>query len=166
MNPLAKMFDASNNNRRAVMMNDMRRGARIVRASGLPISCKSGVEHASRSAPAVHTENNVVTASHRRLVCSVCEQHITDDAYRVERAGAHHHTFVNPGGFMHHIACFSIATGIAYRGAPESAFSWFPGHTWQIAACGLCGTQLGWRFHANDDDFYGFIVTAIKYADG
>lgn len=144
---------------------DTHRGPQRNRTKGQPVKCKAGANRAGWSTPAVHTEDGSRVGSHRPLVCSVCEHRITDDAYRVERGGAHQHTFVNPGGFMYHVACFSIATGISYRGAPESAFSWFPGHTWQIAACSSCGTQLGWRFHANHDDFYGFIVTAIKYAD-
>ena len=42
-------------------------------------------------------------------------------------AGAHEHTFVNPGGFVHHIGCFNAAPGCIYLGPTETAFSWFPG---------------------------------------
>jgi hypothetical protein len=102
---------------------------------------------------------------HRPLVCAACGQRITDDAHRVERGGAHEHTFVNPGGFVHHVACFAVATGCSYQGDPETAFTWFPGFAWQIAACSACYTLLGWRFHAKDDSFHGLIVGAIRHAD-
>jgi hypothetical protein len=129
------------------------------------LECKPGVDRGGPPAAEVHSEDDTGTGGHRPLVCAVCGQRITDDAYRVDRAGAHEHTFVNPGGFVHRLACFAVATGCSYRGDPESAFSWFPGFTWQIAECGSCGALLGWRFHAKDDDFHGLIVTAIKHAD-
>jgi hypothetical protein len=34
----------------------------------------------------------------RGLVCAACEHAITDDASRIDMAGAHEHTFVNPAG--------------------------------------------------------------------
>jgi hypothetical protein len=102
------------------------------------------------------------TGARGALVCVVCEQRITDDAYRVERGGAHEHTFVNPGGFVHRIGCFAAATGCAYVGSPETAFSWFPGFTWQIAACGRCRAHLGWIFRAPGESFHGLLVDALR----
>ena len=77
-------------------------------------------------------------------------------------AGAHEHTFVNPHGIEHHIACFALAPGCAYAGAPESAFSWFPGFTWQIAVCGQCHALLGWIFRNAGEQFHGLITTALR----
>jgi hypothetical protein len=96
------------------------------------------------------------------LVCAACGRRITDDAHRVERGGGHEHTFVNPGGFVHHVACFGVATGCSYRGAPETAFTWFPGYSWQIAECGACGAHLGWLFRATGESFHAFIVSALR----
>lgn len=102
------------------------------------------------------------TGARGPLVCAACGQRITDDAHRVERGGAHAHTFVNPGGFVHRIACFAVATGCSYRGDPDTAFSWFPGWSWQIAACGACRAHLGWIFRAEGESFHGLIVDAIR----
>jgi hypothetical protein len=85
------------------------------------------------------------------LVCATCGRRITHDDHRVAINGAHEHTFVNPGGFVHVVGCFAAATGLAYVGDPQSAFSWFPGFRWQIAACGGCGVHLGWIFRAAAD---------------
>ena len=107
------------------------------------------------TAPVVRTTDDF--GGRGPLVCVACQQPITDDDQRVERGGAHHHTFVNPGGFSYEIECFLVATGCSYRGVPETAFSWFPGFSWQIAACGRCGAHLGWLFRAPDETFHGFI---------
>jgi hypothetical protein len=99
------------------------------------------------------------------LVCAACGQRITDDAHRVERGGAHEHTFVNPGGIVHTIGCFAVATGCSYRGDPETAFSWFPGFRWQVATCSACYAHLGWLFRGErGDSFHGLIVEAIRPA--
>ena len=99
---------------------------------------------------------------HAALVCAACGQRITDDAHRIEKAGSHEHTFVNPGGFVHHIGCFGFATGCSYLGAPETSFSWFPGYSWQIAHCSNCRAHLGWIFRAKDDRFHGLRVEALR----
>ena len=96
------------------------------------------------------------------LCCAVCGHRITDDSYRIEMAGAHEHTFVNPGGFVHHIGCFALAPGCVHLGSPESAFSWFPGWTWQVASCAQCRTHLGWIYRNATEQFHGLIVAALR----
>lgn len=96
------------------------------------------------------------------VVCVACGHRITDRAYRVERGGAHEHTFVNPGGFVHHIACYVAAPGAIQVGDPQAAFSWFPGHTWQIVLCGRCRAHLGWIFRCGGEQFHGLVVTQIR----
>lgn len=98
----------------------------------------------------------------RGLVCVVCGHHITDDDHRIEMAGAHEHTFVNPGGFVHHIGCFNAAPGCIYLGPTEIAFSWFPGWTWQIAACARCRAHVGWIYRNHGEQFHGLIVAALR----
>jgi hypothetical protein len=95
-------------------------------------------------------------------VCAACELRITSADVRVERGGAHEHTFVNPGGYVHHIGCFATAPGCVHAGAPETAFSWFPGWTWQIAECGRCRIHLGWIFRSGGDQFHGLLVERLK----
>jgi hypothetical protein len=96
------------------------------------------------------------------LVCAACGHPISDDAYRIEQNGAHTHTFVNPAGFVHHLGCFALAPGCVHLGNPEAAFSWFPGWSWQIAACARCSAHVGWRYRNSDDAFHGLIVAALR----
>src|SRR5882724_1382478 len=96
----------------------------------------------------------------RALRCAACDHRITHEDYRIEMAGAHEHTFVNPHGIVHHIGCFVHAPGCAYTGATETAFSWFPGWTWQVAACAHCRAHLGWIYRNAGEQFHGLIVAA------
>ena len=136
-----------------------------MRTSCVRVETKPGANRVGDPSTGARTDDETGSGGHRPLVCAACGRRITDDAYRVERGGAHEHTFVNPGGFVHHIACFAVATGCSYQGDPQTAFSWFPGFAWQIAACGGCYALLGWRFHAKDDSFHGLIVGALRRAD-
>ena len=96
------------------------------------------------------------------LVCVACGHIITNDDFRIEMNGAHEHTFVNPGGFQHHIGCFNAAPGCAYTGNTESAFSWFPGWTWQVAVCARCRAHVGWIYRNAGEQFHGLIVAALR----
>jgi hypothetical protein len=96
------------------------------------------------------------------LVCAACEHRITARDLRCEQGGAHEHTFVNPGGFVHHIGCFVAASGCVHVGSPETAFSWFPGWSWQIAECGRCRTHLGWLFRCGSEQFHGLLVGKLR----
>ncbi|MBK9036858.1 MAG: hypothetical protein IPL61_37345 [Myxococcales bacterium] len=91
------------------------------------------------------------------LVCATCGRRITHDDHRVAIAGAHEHTFVNPGGFVHVLGCFALATGLSYVGDPETAWSWFPGYAWQISACMSCGAHLGWIYRGAEGQFHGLL---------
>jgi len=94
--------------------------------------------------------------------CATCDHRITEEAYRIEIAGAHEHTFVNPGGFVHHIGCFVAAPGCVHVGTPETAFSWFPGYSWQIASCARCRAHLGWIFRCAPEQFHGLRLVALR----
>lgn len=94
--------------------------------------------------------------------CAVCGHRVTDRGHRTERSGAHEHTFVNPGGVVHHIGCYSAAPGCAPVGDTFEAFSWFPGWSWQIVLCDQCNTHLGWIFRCGADSFHGLIVAALE----
>jgi hypothetical protein len=98
----------------------------------------------------------------RALVCVACGHRITDEAYRIEVSGAHEHTFVNPGGFVHRIGCFVAAPGCVHVGASESAFSWFPGFTWQIATCARCRAHVGWIYRCAGEQFHGLMLAALR----
>jgi hypothetical protein len=102
---------------------------------------------------------------HRGLVCAACGHDITDDANRIDMAGTHEHTFVNPAGHDFRIGCFAAAPGCVPAGAEEDAFSWFPGWSWQIALCGRCYSHLGWTYRNADQRFWGLILAALRPAD-
>jgi hypothetical protein len=109
-----------------------------------------------------HRAPTEIYSDHDALRCRSCELPITEEAYRVERGGSHEHTFVNPHGIAHHIGCFVAAPGCSYRGHTETAFSWFPGWSWQIAICSRCHTHLGWIFRCAGEQFHGLILAALR----
>ena len=115
-------------------------------------------ERDRRSAP--------VTGQRRGLVCVACEHAVTDDAHRIDMAGAHEHTFVNPAGFAFRIGCFADAPGCAQGSPPreETAFSWFPGWAWQVALCARCAAHLGWSYRNAGGRFWGLILAALRPA--
>lgn len=96
------------------------------------------------------------------LVCAACERRISHADYRIEVAGAHAHTCVNPDGFVHHLGCFAVATGLAYLGPTETGFSWFPGFTWQLAHCATCDRHLGWIYRCAGESFHGLVLDRLR----
>lgn len=94
--------------------------------------------------------------------CVVCDHRITSRSYRIEMSGAHAHTFVNPGGIVHHIGCYAAAPGCIQHGDPQHAFSWFPGWSWQIVSCGRCRGHLGWIYRCAGEQFHGLIVASLR----
>jgi hypothetical protein len=102
------------------------------------------------------------TAEDESLRCVVCEHRITERAYRIEMSGANEHTFVNPYGIAFVIGCFAAAPGCVHLGSTEEAFSWFPGWTWQLAACARCRSHVGWIYRLAGQQFHGLILAAIR----
>lgn len=95
----------------------------------------------------------------RVIACAACLAPITVASARVEKAGRHHHTCVNPAGCVFHIACFASAPGAVAHGDPSDHFSWFDGYRWQMASCRGCTAHLGWSFSGAvaNDVFWGLI---------
>ena len=108
------------------------------------------------------TETSKTTTDDDAVVCVACEHRITSRAYQIEMAGAHEHTFVNPGGIVHHIGCYALAPGAIEIGDTQTAFSWFPGWSWQIVLCGRCRSHLGWIYRCAHEQFHGLITVAIR----
>jgi len=96
------------------------------------------------------------------LRCAACGHRISEAAYRIQIADAHEHTFVNPHGIVHHIGCFAAAPGCAHVGSTETAFSWFPGWSWQVAVCARCRAHVGWIFRCAGQQFHGLILAALR----
>lgn len=101
------------------------------------------------------------TDEERALRCAACHHPITRQRDRIEKNGRHRHVFANPHGYMYQIGCFAQAPGCLTTGGESSYFSWFPGHTWQIAICGNCLALLGWAFRGTDSQFFGLIVDML-----
>jgi hypothetical protein len=120
-------------------------------------------ERDRRSSPKTVSDRVPAEGEHA-VVCVVCGHRITDEDWRIEMSGAHEHTFVNPGGFDYRIGCWRVAPGCVHLGPTESAFSWFPGWTWQVAACAKCRAHLGWIYRNSGEQFHGLIVEAIRPA--
>jgi hypothetical protein len=120
-----------------------------------------GARGARGRPPAARPEVRDEDARPGDLVCAACGRRITHEDHRIEVGGGHEHTFVNPGGFVHVVGCFAFATGLSYVGAPETAFSWFPGWSWQIAACLGCGVHLGWIYRSTGDQFHGLLTARL-----
>ena len=108
------------------------------------------------------TSQDASTTEDEALRCVVCEHRITERAYRIEIADAHEHVFVNPSGIQYRIGCYAAAPGCIHLGATESAFSWFPGWSWQVAACAQCRTHVGWIYRLAGQQFHGLIVNALR----
>jgi len=99
------------------------------------------------------------------IVCMACRAQVTTAASRIDVAGAHQHTRMNPGGYVFTIGCFRHARGCAAVGAASSDFPWFPHYDWQVALCRACRAHLGWRFSAADEAFYGLRLDAVIEAE-
>ena len=104
-----------------------------------------------------------LSASGNGLLCSACGHRITDQAQRIEKNGAHEHVFVNPAGMRFRIGCFASADGGRADGEPTLEWTWFGGFRWQVASCGRCGVQVGWRY-GNDAGavFFGLVLDALR----
>jgi hypothetical protein len=100
-----------------------------------------------------------------RLMCAHCNAPITTDDQRIEVSGRHEHYFVNPHGFDFHVGCFGEAPGATSAGRASSEFTWFPGHTWQMALCSACTTHLGWLFRSPRAVFHGLILDRLIRVD-
>lgn len=97
----------------------------------------------------------------KRLFCAACKLPVTDQNQRIAMLGAHAHSCVNPHGLTFHIGCFREAPGCAVAGEATTEHTWFPGYAWRVAACGRCGTHLGWQFEGGNGGFYGLIVRQL-----
>jgi hypothetical protein len=124
------------------------------------LRCEAAPPGPGRTDPVLADEDDDVGGDHA-LVCARCRHRITDEAYRIEHGGSHEHTFVNPGGYVHHLGCFALAPGVVHVGEPDPHFSWFPGWTWQIAECARCRVHIGWIYRCAGEQFHGLLVALL-----
>ncbi len=96
------------------------------------------------------------------LRCRACGAAITSMGQRTAVNGRHDHVFFNPHGHVFEIGCFARAPGAFPTSPPSTEFSWFPGLTWQVAACAACRVHLGWRFQdGRHSGFFGLILDRL-----
>jgi hypothetical protein len=110
--------------------------------------------------------DQVAGPASRDLLCATCRARISHDDHRIAVHGSHEHTFVNPGGFVHRLGCFAVATNLSQLGVPETAFAWFPGFSWQVVVCRACRTHLGWIFRCGGDQFTGLLLDQLVSPGG
>ncbi len=122
-----------------------------------PLAAKEGsVAPPSTSAEAGSREGAGVR-DERAIRCAGC-RHVL--AREQDRLPLDTGTFVNPAGIVHRIAAFRHAQGCAVAGDPTTFWTWFPGHAWQHALCGNCGTHVGWMF-SGPSTFFGLLTARI-----
>ena len=128
--------------------------------SPAPELCPRTGTETTPAARAAHDEKEEVadaTAEGPWLLCAVCRHRLTRAGFKIEKNGAHTHTFTNPHGLTFNLRCFSQAPGCAALGPAAMEYSWFAGYAWQIAICGNCRVHLGWKYYGATDTFYGLI---------
>ena len=102
----------------------------------------------------------------RALRCIRCRAEVTTTDARIEVGGRHEHACMNMHGYFHHFGCFAAAPGCVAVGVPTSEWTWFPGHSWQLANCRRCGLHLGWRFTSGDSGFHGLLLERLVESTG
>ena len=95
------------------------------------------------------------------IVCAACEGTITRTRWAISRNGDHEHTVFNPAGQIFRVVCFKEAPGTQAVGVPTDEFTWFKGHTWQLALCRTCNTHIGWQ-DSGGDIFFGLIKPKLS----
>jgi hypothetical protein len=103
----------------------------------------------------------VGSTSDRAIVCKACGHALTRRSARIEVSGRHRHTCVNPSGVVFTIGCFEVAPGCIPFGGRSDHFTWFAGHTWQIALCAACSAHVGWSYQGASS-FHGLILDRIS----
>lgn len=93
--------------------------------------------------------------------CGACRAFVTARDARVEIEGSHEHIRNNPSGIVFQIGCFANAPGCIGVGEASAHFTWFAGHTWQVALCRRCYAHLGWQFRGRGAGFFGLILNRI-----
>jgi hypothetical protein len=128
-----------------------------------------GLKQGGESAPGAVREPRPAEAPGedrgRVLACARCARAVTTTADRIEVAGAHRHSRVNPHGVRYVIGCFASASGCRTAGAPSTFWTWFPPYAWQAEGCGRCGEHLGWLFRADGGSFHGLILDRLVEID-
>lgn len=114
-------------------------------------------------APVLGDEERPRREGEERLIrCAACGQGLAQVTARAQVGGRHAHVFANPAGLVFEIGCFKGVFGARGEGPFMAEFSWFPGHSWQVAICRSCEAHLGWRFSSLEGfRFWGLILSRL-----
>lgn len=98
---------------------------------------KSRLERAHQTEKVLQCRSCLMTIAHTRHMFTVGGAEGTNAAY------------VNEHGCVHQTITLKEIDEeeVMYYGGAETKDSWFPGYSWTIMSCGLCGAHLGWKFH-------------------
>ena len=110
--------------------------------------------------PGTQPAQGISLDEERVVRCRRCGHALAKARDRLPLDGAQTRSFVNPAGLVYEIAAFREAPGCAAEGEPSSYWTWFPGHAWQVALCGRCGTHVGWAF-SGASRFFGLLVERV-----
>lgn len=110
---------------------------------------------------ALEMVNDLVEALAPRILCSSCENLITEPVAGIEMQGRHRHEFMNPQGYQFLIACYQNAKGCQRTGEYTQEHCWFAGYQWCYALCNQCHEHLGWHYFSASHSFFGLICDRL-----
>ena len=113
--------------------------------------------------PSSSSSTDTVEKVERAVRCGRCDHALTSEREKIEVAGRHAHTFMNPSGVIFHIVCYREVPGATIEGPHEKETSWFPDTAWQYANCERCRGQIGWAYVnlEGGERFFGLIEDVI-----
>ena len=115
---------------------------------------KDTPQHDQDASPVVREEEE------EWLRCRACDRNIArvDDIFGALGGPPVQH-FANPDGVFWEVLTVRAAQGVVADASAYTAFSWFPGYTWRMVACGGCRMHLGWKYEGSQVPpvFFGLV---------
>lgn len=128
---------------------------------GMPLHALQGTGDSTATETLARDKTGEEPEEPRSLVCKTCGTAITSRECAIEVSGSHRHTFMNPGGIVFRIGCFSGASGCYIMGEPTGDYTWFPGYAWCYVICSGCFSHLGWHYSSGEGGFFGLILDRL-----
>lgn len=131
------------------------------RQGGVPLHALQRTGESPLNESLVRDEAGEKSKEPRTLVCKACGTAITSQECAIEVGGSNCHTFLNPGGIVFRIGCFSGASGCFIMGEPTVEYTWFPGYAWCYVICSGCLSHMGWHYSSGEGGFFGLILDRL-----
>ena len=93
-----------------------------------------------------------LTSTQSELCCGLCGKPLAfvSEIFCVGGAEGTTAAYVNGHGFIHQITTLRNVLNdnnvVSFRDFPSTENSYFPGYSWWITCCSVCGSMLGWKF--------------------